>query len=261
MKSIIALLFLPLIILVCSCKKNNENQAPAGPATSYIKSMIFTDTTGKYIASMSFQFNSQGKVLQMIDDNPPSRDSLIHKYEYYSSMVVEKIFYANNTKYGRNIYYLNSDGLAVSVTGIGYNQNGDSSVAQTISYKYSDGYMTEQKTYLYGDTAVWTSLNWHTLNGNNTSMSLGFSLWGEGTVTETYEYYPGSVNTMGNSNSGQSFFGKSNTNLIKSSITDNTTPKTGNYSYTYDSYNRVIKEYIRGNGLTSNSVNLAFTYY
>ena len=197
----------------------------------------------------------------MINDNPPFIDSLVHKYEYYPSMVIEKIFNANDTRYGRNIYNLNTDGLATSETDIGYNQNGDSTVAQNVSYKYTDGYMTEKKSYLYGDTASWMSWDWQILNGNSISMALGIGNWGGGTVTETYAYYPGSVNTMGNSNSGKSFLGKSSTNLVKSSITDNTPQKTSNYSYTYDSYNRVIKELIRGEGLTSNSVNLIYTYY
>jgi hypothetical protein len=262
MKNLTLFAFLTLIVLVCSCKKNNDNQTPVNPASSLIKSMIFTDTTGKYIASMSFQYDSQGKIIQMIFDNPPDIDSLIYKYEYYPSMVIEKIFYRNNDKYGRTVYYLNSDGLAISETDMGYNQNGDSSVGQTVTYKYNtDGYMLEKKSYLYGDTATWISYNWQIMNGNITSMELSLSLWGGGSVTESYEYIPNSVNTLGNTNAGKMFLGKSSTNLIKSSITNNTTPKSGTYSYAFDSMNRVIQEFIRGDGLMTSTVNLTFTYY
>jgi len=254
--------FLTLIILVCSCKKNNDNNTPVNPASALIKSILFTDTTGQFIASMSFQYDSQGKILQMISDNPPDIDSLVHKYEYYPSMVIEKIFYPNNNKYGRTIYYLNSEGLAISETDIGYSPNGDSSVAQTATYKYNTiGYMTEKKSYFYGDTAAWMSFNWQIINGNNISLVFGLAVWSGVSVTENYDYYPNSVNTLGNSNTGKMFLGKSNINLIKSSITNNTTPKTGQYSYVYDSMNRVIKEFIRGNGLTSSTLNLTYTYY
>ena len=262
MKSLTIFAFLSLIILLCSCKKNNDNQTPVNPASSLVKSMIFTDTTGKYISSMSFQYDSQGKIIQMIFDNPPNIDSLRYEYEYYSSMVIGKIFYPNNDKYGKTIYYLNSDGLATSETDLGYNQNGDSTVGQAVTYKYNaDGYMVENKSYLYGDTVTWISYKWQIMNGNNASMTLALSAWGGGSVTENYEYIPNSVNTLGNANSGKMFLGKSNANLIKSSVTNNTTPKSGTYSYTFDSMNRVIQEFIRGDGLTTNTVNLTYTYY
>ena len=262
MKSLTLFAFLILIILVCSCKKNNDNQTPVNPASSHIKSMIFTDTTGKYFSSMSFQYDSQGKVTQMIIDNPPDNDSLNYKYEYYSTMVIEKIFYRNNVKYGRTVYYLNSDGLAISETDMGYNQNGDSSVAQTVTYKYNtDGYMLEKKSYLFGDTATWFSYNWQIQNGNNASMVLSLSAWGGGSVTENYEYYLNTTNTLGNTNTGKMFLGKSSTNLIKSSVTNNTTPKSGTYTYNFDSMNRVTKEFIRGDGLMTSTVNLTYTYY
>ena len=223
--------------------------------------MIYTDTAGHYVASMSLQYDAKGRVVQMKIDNPPNMDSLIHNYEYYASMVVEDIFYRDNTKYGRTIYDLDSDGRAISETDKGYSQNGDSSIAQTVTYKYEAGYMTEKKTCLFGDTAAWTRYTWQILNGNTISMSLGLAIWGGAEVTETYTYYPGSVSTIGNENAGKSFLGKSGTNLVKTSITNNSTPSTGSYSYTYDAFNRVSVQMIRGNGLTSNSVNIAYTYY
>jgi len=197
----------------------------------------------------------------MIFDNPPTSDSLVHNYEYYPEMVVEKVFYANNIKYGRTVYYLNSAGMATSETDIGYSQNGDSSVAQSVTYKYIDGYMTEKKTYLHGDTATWIAMNWQYLSGNNSSMSLGLSLWGSGNVTETYDFYTNSVNTIGNSNSGKLFLGKSSKNLIKSSLTNNLPPKSGTYTYNFDLMNRVIQQFIRGDGLSTSNVNILYTYY
>jgi hypothetical protein len=262
MKSLTLFAFLTLIIVVCSCKKNNENQAPVNPASSLVKTIIFTDTTGQFIASMGFQYDSQGKIVQMVTYNPPDNDSLIHKFEYYPSMVIEKIFYLNNDKYGRTIYPLNADGLATSETDMGYGQNGDSSVAQTVTYKYNtEGYMIEKKFYLFGDTATWYSLNWQIQNGNNASMALSLYTWGGVSVMESYEYNFNSVNTFGYSNTGRLFFGKSNINLVKSASTNYTPPQTAIYSYSFDSMNRVIKEFIRGNGLASSPSNTIITYY
>jgi hypothetical protein len=262
MKSLTLSAFLTLIIFVSSCKKNNDGQAIMNPASSLVKTIIISDTTGQFNASMTLQYDSQGKLVQMVTYNPPSNDTLIYKYEYYPSMVIEKIFYTNNDKYGRNLYTLNSAGLAISETDMGYGQGGDSSIAATLTYKYNtEGYMIEKKSYLFGDTATWYSLNWQIQNGNNASMALTLSTWGGVSVMESYEYNPNSVNTMGNSNTGMLFFGKSNTNLVKSASTNSTPPQTGIYSYSFDSMNRVIKEFIRGSGLTSGSSNIIITYY
>ncbi len=251
-----------LIIFAGACKKNSDSTTPANPVTSLVKTITYTDTTGTYLASMSLQYDGQGRVMQMIFDNPPDMDSLIHKFEYYPSMVVEKIFSRNNARWGRTVYSLNAGGLATSETDIGYSQNGDSSVAETVKYTYNtDGYMMEKKSFLYGDTATWISYGWQVMNGNNTSMSLALSIWEGLSVIESYTYYPNSVNSLGNSNTGKAFLGKSNANLIKSSVTNNTIPKSGTYSYTFDSMNRVSHEFIRGDGLATSDVNLAFTYY
>jgi len=151
--------------------------------------------------------------------------------------------------------------MAVSEIDRGYNANGDSTVTQTSIYKYTAGYMTEKKTFLFGDTVTWTLFTWQTLSGNNYSISLALTLWGDVMVTEAYTYYPGSVNTIRIANSGKLFLGKSGTNLIKTSTTDNAPPKVGNYSYIMDRFNRVTKELIRGDGLTSSTVNINYTYY
>ena len=262
MKSLTLFAFLTLIIFVSSCKKNNDGPAAVNPASSLVKTIIISDTIGQFNASMTFQYDSQRKLIQMVTYNPPSNDTLIYKYEYYSSIVIEKIFYTNNDKYGRNLYTLNSAGLAISETDMGYGQGGDSSVAQTVTYKYNtEGYMIEKKSYLFGDTATWYSLNWQIQNGNNASMALTLSTWGGVSVMESYEYNPNSVNTFGYSNTGRLFFGKSNINLVKSALTNDTPPQTGIYSYTFDSMNRVIKEFIRGSGLTSSPSNTIITYY
>jgi len=262
MKSLTLSAFLTLIIFVSSCKKNNDGQAIVNPASSLVKTIIISDTTGQFNASMTLQYDSQGKLVQMVTYNPPSNDTLIYKYEYYPSMVIEKIFYTNNDKYGRNLYTLNSAGLAISETDMGYGQGGDSSIAATLTYKYNtEGYMIEKKSYLFGDTATWYSLNWQIQNGNNASMALTLSTWGGVSVMESYEYNPNSVNTFGYSNTGRLFFGKSNINLVKSALTNDTPPQTGIYSYTFDSMNRVIKEFIRGSGLTSSPSNTIITYY
>jgi hypothetical protein len=261
MKNLPIFALMALILLAASCKKSNTETPVVITGTPLIRTMVYTDTSGQYIASMSMQYDGFGRVEKMIFDNPPDRDSLVYKYEYYATMVVEKIFYRDNTKYGRNIYSLNSDGLAVSEIDRGYNTNGDSTVAQTATYKYTEGYMTEKKTFLYGDTATWTRYTWQIQNGNTHSMSLELAIWGGGMVTETYTFYPGSVNTLGNANLGKLFLGKSSVNLVKSSITDNAPAKTGNFLYNQDIYNRVTQQRIRGDGLTSNTVNVNYTYY
>jgi len=261
MKNLSIVSFLIFVLFFCSCKKNTDNPVPSNPAASFVKSMVMTDTSGRFLASMSFQYDSNGKLTRMIVDNPPDNDSLIHLFEYYPSMVIEKIFYTNNDKYGRTVYSLNAGGLAVSATETGYSHNGDSSVAMTTDYKYIDGYLTEKKDCLFGDTATWMLYRWQITNGNNISMALGLSAWGGGFVTESYAFYPNSVNTMGNTNTGRLFLGKSNAGLIKSSVTNSSSPDSGTYSYSFDSMDRVIEEFIRGKGLTAGNTNTIITYY
>ena len=265
MKSIALSAFLILAFLVSSCKKNNDQ---TGISSSLIKRITFTDTTEQYlIGSVSFQYDAEGNILQMtlaqwMGEIPQYYDSLVHTFEYHPSMLIEKIFY-HNDRYGRNVYNINPEGLAISETDMGYSPGGDSSIAQTATYKYnSSGYLIEKMTYVFGDTSGWTSWTWQIINGNIASLVRSLSWWwGGGSVTESYEYYPYTINTLGNSHMGKFFLGKSNTNLIKSSMTNSPTPTTAAYTYTFDSGKRVIKEFIRGSSLTDYSVNAVITYY
>ena len=253
---------LSMIILVSSCKKNNDSGSNDLSSSMLIKRMAYTDTTGQhYGTSESFQYNSLGRISQMLYDMPQWMDSVLHIFKYYPSKVNVEYFYTNHFKGGRYTYYLNADGLAVADTEITYNQNGDSTISFTYTFIYDqNGYMVEKKIFMGGDTSRWISENYQIVNGNVVSTVFDRADWGS-SLTETYEYYPNTGNTLGNANTGRMFLGKSSTNLMKSSLTQYNPPQTAKYTYSIDARNRVVQEFIRGNGYLIGSENLICTYY
>ncbi len=264
MKKLTLAIFITALVFNLGCKKNKEDQdpSPVSPTSSLVKSMVFTDTTGVYHGMISYKYDAQGRLVRMIADNPPDQDSILHTFEYAPGRVIERIFNHDNTKYGISFYDLNSQGLAVTETDWGFSQNGDSSMSQITNFKYNvDKFMTEKKSYLHGDTTSWLMWTWQIADGNITLATLGISISGGTSVPETYEYYPNSVNTIGNRNMGKLFFGLSSVNLIRKSTMYSTIPVYANFSYTYDSMNRVTTEMIRGAGLVAGNYNIIFSYY
>ncbi len=251
-----------MVIFASSCKKNNDSGSDDLSSSMLIKRIAYSDTTGQhYGTSESFQYDLEGRISQMLYDMPQWMDSVLHIFKYYPSKVNVEYFYTNHFKGGRYTYYLNADGLAVADTQITYSQKGDSTISFTDTFIYDqNGYMVEKKTFIDGDTSRWISENYQIVNGNIVSTVFDRADWGS-PLTETYEYYPNSLNTLGNANTGRIFLGKSSTNLMKSSLTQYDPPKTAKYTYFMDSRNRVVLEFIRGDGYMIGSENQMCTYY
>ena len=243
MKKLHLILILVLLAFGFSCKKNNDTTVQADISSSRIKKMTVTDSVYQIYLCETYQYDEQGRILKMIYDTKPEWDDSIHIFEYYPDKVIEKVFYQNFTGYGKNIYTLNSDGMAISEKDLWLTQAGDSSVSQTVFYKYNaDGFMIEKKTFRYGDTTEWILEQWQIANGNISSITASdFNSGGMSSVTN-YEYYSNTINSLAYINQGRSFFGKSSSNLIKSYVKNYSTPVTMTITYSYDSMGRVIKE-------------------
>ncbi len=249
-----------LSILTFACKKGTDSQEPENPSSARIKSMIYTDfTTGDTIGWFKYQYDAQGRVIELSIQTSPVGEAFVHKYEYYPQSVFDNITVAQNTHWGRNIYTLDAAGFAVSELHVGYGMPGDSSILSTVVSKYdAEGYRIEVNTYLSGDTVT---DKWKIVQGNRVSLDIWYTFGYADSLTETYSYFSNTANTLGYVNQGMNFMGKSNVNLLKSSAISSPIPQSASYSYTFDSRNRVIARKVRGSGIESNSCDLEVTYY
>jgi hypothetical protein len=263
MKKITLLLFSAIILFVASCSKDDNENPGNNSDNPLIKRMVFADTSGQYLYSFSYVYDDKGRVSEMIADEQGVMDSVLYKYHYSPSRVNADIFYKSNSLMGSQTIFLNSSGLADSLVEMHFYLL-DTVVYFTTSFQYNpEGYMTLKTDYVSGDTSFRVKEESLVSDGNKVSMLVSFTGSSAATLFETYSYYPNSINTLGNVNTGKPFLGKSNSGLVKSTLTQDLVPpdKSATYTYTVDSQNRVTGMFVRGESSTLSNLNLTVTYY
>jgi len=145
------------------------------------------------------------------------------------------------------VYLFNNDGLAVNVT----KTYGNDSTTNPgiISYEtvYNNGYKSE--VFIQNS---WEHFDWRELyfvdNTNIVRYELFYGASDEYYRHWDYEYYYDKVNTIGNYNKGIYYEGKSSTSLLKRTTTEQVgfNNDTYNYTYEFDSEDRVYKEFVNG---------------
>jgi hypothetical protein len=251
-----------MILLTVSCKKNSDDKISIDPSTSLIKTIIQKNTSGVIFLRKDFQYDNQGRIISQRVTNPEDSDIFISKYEYLPSMVISKEVLNDTILKTKTVYYLNYLGLATEVAYVAYLSNGDSITGPNSIYNYnSEGYLTEMKVFLQ-DSSLGRSYTSQINDGNVSSLVLYVPSWSPDVITETYTYIPNSISSVGNSNMGMSFLGKSNKNLIGATILTSSVVNTAVFTYTFDIYNRVLTTTITGGTLvTTSPSDLSYTYY
>ncbi len=259
MRNLTFILTIISVLILFSCKKKSDpTPAPIDPSTSRVKSMTFTDSIGNLVATMAFQYNNLGQLIEMHQLQYAGGTSMHFYYQYLPGTIIEIIYDTNNVLNARTAYSINSQKLITNGDQISYTASGDSMLMYVYSFKYNqDGYLIESKDFYQGDTSRYHLQTWEISSGNSISYSVLFSESGL-TYTEINEYYNSTVNTIGNENLGRSFLGKSSVNLIKSSTIPNNPFGSKSYTYEFDSQNRVVKS-----SITQSNVifNIAYAYY
>jgi hypothetical protein len=252
-----------LVILVfASCKKKSDETISIDPSTSLIKTIIQKNTSGVVFLRRDYQYDNQRRIISQKLSYPEDSAEFTYKYEYLPSLVIVKFLLNDTILKNKSIYHLNILGLATEVTHFAYFTNLDSITGPNSLYQYnSEGYMTEMKDF-NKDSSLSQSYTSQIIGWNVSSLVLYRPSWGPDVITETYTYIPNSINSAGNSNMGMPFLGKSNTNLIEASVLTSAVVKTATFTYSYDTFNRVLTTKITGGTMVTISPSeLSYTYY
>jgi len=209
------ILFLIVLLLVFSCKKESENTEPIIPAdtclpyysTSYrIKEMI-TISDDEVIKSL-YYYDSQYRLIKRVDSSDTYKTV---KWKYDSTRVSGFI---NGHPFLTDLN-LNEKGLGVSST------NG------MFLYEYDSlGYLIQSTSVHPQYGPQYTNYEYEC----NNMITRGISIF--------YEYY-NKYNTIGNENKGMAHWGKQNNCLVKY---EKTSEIRKSYTYKFDSLDRVIEE-------------------
>jgi hypothetical protein len=256
-RSILSIFIIVLVVFACKKESDNNN---IDPSTSLIKTIIEKNSAGDVISRIEYQYDGQRRILIQKYYFPSDSANATFSYEYLPSVVVEKMFRDDTILTNKSVYYLNGEGLATQASHVAYHNYPDSVTIPNSIYEYdSKGYMIKNITFSH-DSSVYKSLTWQIAEGNITSYV--YNIPGIGiNATETYFYNPGSINSVGNNNKGMMFLGKSNTNLVDSSVLTQAYMKTAKFIYTFDSNNRVSKTTVSGNTLITIASDISYEYY
>jgi len=257
---LIILLFF-IVLVGFACKKKSDDNIAVDPSSSLIKTIIQKNPAGDVINRIEYQYDNNNRITIQKLVYPSDSASFTYKYEYFPSVVIERIFLNDTALKNKNVYYLNIEGLATEVSWVSYLPDHDSVTGINSIYDYnSEGWMIKSTDFL-SDSSIYKALTWQIADGNVSSFV--YNIPGAGiNSTETYSYFPGSINSVGNKNKGLTFLGKSNTNLVSSSMLNSASVVTANFSYMFDSYNRVsIMTVSGGTLLTISPSSISYTYY
>ena len=237
-----------------SCKKDSDSSEAAKP--------LIQKTTYEDQSYSTYQYDGT-RMIKITNS-----DGTYSTLEYATNTVTVKGFSATNVLENTEVFTLNSKGYAVSAVSSSAKKKSASSRnmspilfpmysmgSTTITYEYdANGHMTKA---IYGDGTGQETITYTISNGN----SVGYSdaTTGSQTYTSTSSFFTDKTNTIGFENMGVTFFGKGDVNLIQS-VTDSYSgnPITHNYTYQYDSQNRVVNQTITTSGF--NSTSTSYTY-
>ncbi|MGE5109192.1 MAG: hypothetical protein ACM3H8_16760 [Sphingobacteriales bacterium] len=251
--SFFLLLCIGISLFVSSCKK--DNAATSQPQLFQgVHSRIKTETGSN--SSNNYFYDDKGRQIKRT-----SSYGLRYEYSYTDTSIV-LVTYNATSPIDTAIYKLDTvTGLVTKWTDV-YPGSFD-----TYTYNSNKQILTDQKTTVYPNNTNTKSEYRYFYNSSNNLDSIvdnhDIGTASSGTYVYHYdEYYTDKINTTGNENFGQLFFGKSSNNLLKTyRITNNAGVTTSyNYDYTFDSQNRVIKEVVTQIGTTTR-YETTYTYY
>lgn len=177
--------------------------------------------------------------IEYLENDGISSDTAIKKYEYDSKgRVISEIQLATFSNYSINYKYLSLSKIYVIMH---YHNDGMGTIDDTfylnldqngraISFESSvktEGYSYSPEGFLNNNNKVMVVKDENVIKHDD----------------KTYEYFLDKISTIRHINYGINFLGKDSKNLVKSEISSSN-GNVKNYSYEFDSKNRVIKEII-----------------
>ena len=233
------LLIFILAIVLSACNKE-VSDTPAIQLEETLK--VKTATYGNTV--FTYTYDAQGR--QLTCDNS---DGVKRKYDYPIGSIKESIYKNGVFEY----FYkndLNAEGLCIRETKSNvpsyeqlYEYNPDKTLSKVISK--NNGSIVQEMIFFYS---------------NENCDSIRFITNGQHILTIVKEYYLDKSNVFGNEIFGNTHYGRSARNMLKSEthIYPGSSGSCTNFSYEYDSQGRVAKEISSKANLTSIGV---YTYY
>ena len=213
MKSTLLLIVCLVFLIACTKKEDNT---PATSQTPLVRTISFDSTV-----AASYWYDGQGRLTCSRMFESPGIDSAV--YTYGSNTMVKKLYYdgvLSETEYG-----LLENGNVVSLHG----NKPDSSSYWSTQYTYDANGFLIREIHMDNDTVETWRAEYVVTDGNIMSMNRSNYI----PVIYTYEYYPGTVNSLG---STTTFLGKTSKNLVKR-LTIAYDIGTITEDYTYEYYN------------------------
>lgn len=233
---------LVLLAFVYSCKKDEETENPAKEIVPLITTRAISYEKHPEIDSTSFIYDDEGRCTRFGDRNE-------HTDVTYSGSNVVFTSYDGNVLDYTDTYTLNDQGLALtqirtkpgsSNSSEKYIYNTKNQLTKTVVIENG---IQDTTFYFYDGDNVATMVTRYEENSIVTS------------DTTRFEYYTDKISTVEMTNLGFPFIGPRNKNLIKKTMRRYGTTE---FTYEFDSKDRVIKETATSNGSVDHYVH--YTY-
>jgi len=250
MKNYFTIFALILVSLLSSCKKDkNDQPTPIVVDSSLVKNIEISDSSGIVKSLITHLYDGNNRLINMTESIYlfPSGFTLFnYTIEYLASKVILKRTVSTKSQwYEKTVYDIGISGLATSSVDLSIYSPTDSTIHYSSTYQYnSDGYLIKRIDIAPGGIPVTTTFQYSNFNVESLTISSESSSTG---FTEQYSYSLDHSNTISNHNLGIEFLGKSSSNPLLQAILVPEQIERSNYSYIYDSNNRIIKITISGN--------------
>lgn len=211
---------LSLLVAFSACNKEDETGRSAN-RIPLIKTIV---TTGNYSDSVHFEYDSTGRIIKA--SHSSEQYTL---YTYAPNIVTIHTYRGSSLPDYTSSYRLNDKGIATSTQIDGY----------LYTFKYdSIGYLVSK---MYNNDTI----NSMRIKDGNTLMKKEYYLRDKSSFTWNYEFNTNN-NTIGDENKGISWNGKQDKNLLTKEtrvykVYNSVQVKTTEYTYEYDTQNRVTK--------------------
>jgi hypothetical protein len=211
--------------LFTTCEKDKNN-----PVCKVIHTMIIykTDTSYTY-----HEYDPQNRLTKT-----DFGDDTYYAYIYESGKITEK-YYSRGSLYYTNIYALNDKNLATSCK---FYNGTETSHSKITTYEYTDdGYIEYEITRVITNADDIDETWYYYEDGNLSSKEREHATTGDVSYSETaYEYYTDKSDKAPND---LTFKGKSNKNLVKSSVrTDDAATTNSLFTYEFDNNGLISKK-------------------
>ena len=236
------LLLVLSVLLLFSCSKKDNNGIP-GSQNPLIKTISFGSTL-----MGSYWYDSQGRISCCRSVETPDIDSVVYSYGN-NTLLTMRYF---NGILGEIEHGILVNGNVVSIKG----NKADSSSYWSTYYTYdANGFMIRE-IHMDNDTVETWRAEYQVADGNIVSMTR------TNYIPEvcTYEYFPGTTNTLGILQHNVTFLGKNSKNLTRKIITTYSSGNPGEEDDTYQYFdNGWVKEITSKMG--SQTISIFVTYW